>query len=192
MAMIHEGVQQVQDNTYPNLKAHLSSLKDGQSPHTLFITCSDSRIDPSLLTQSKPGSIFVLRNAGNLIPADGEDLSSASAVEYAVAALKVELIVVCGHSGCGAMGGLMKPSSLEQLPYYVARWVEHAACTRSALGDGASVDEAIRHNAVQQLANLRTLSVVQDAISTRGLRLEAWVYDISSGGIEIVATVGAP
>ena len=191
MAMIHEGVQQFQDNTYPNLKAHFLSLKDGQSPHTLFITCSDSRIDPSLLTQSKPGSIFVLRNAGNLIPADGEDLGSASAVEYAVAALKVGLIVVCGHSGCGAMGGLMNPSSLEQLPY-VARWVEHAACTRSALGEGASVDEAIRHNAVQQLANLRTLSVVQDAINTRGLRLEAWVYDISSGGIEIVATVGAP
>jgi carbonic anhydrase len=188
MADIHDGVQQFQKTSYPGLETHFRSLEDGQSPHTLFITCSDSRIDPSLLTQSKPGSIFVLRNAGNLMPAGGVDVGSASAVEYAVAALNVELIVVCGHSGCGAMGGLMSPGSLQTLPI-VARWVEHAACTRSALGEGASVDDAIRHNAIQQLANLQTLSVVEDAIKAGTLGLEAWVYDFPSGGVEVVASV---
>jgi carbonic anhydrase len=189
LSTIHDGVKTFQETAYPGLSAHFESLKDGQAPHSLFITCSDSRIDPSLITQSRPGSIFVSRNAGNLVPPEGQDVGTASAVEYAVAALKVERIVVCGHSGCGAMGGLMTPGSLETLPF-VAQWVEHAACTREALGSEGTVDQAIRHNAIQQLANLRTLAVVEDAIQTRGLVLEAWVYDIASGQVDVVGTSG--
>ena len=192
MHPIHDGVRRFQAEAYPDLSEHFAGLADGQSPHTLFVTCSDSRIDPALLTQSKPGQIFVQRNAGNLVPVHGEDEGTASAVEYAVAALGVGLIVVCGHSGCGAMGGLLKPDSLASLPR-VAAWVKHAEPTFGAvasLGPALQLSSAIEHNASRQLDNLQTHPSVQAALAAGKLRLEAWVYDIASGSVRVVRAVG--
>jgi len=189
MHPIHDGVRAFQTERLPALRDHFKGLASGQSPHTLFITCSDSRIDPALITSAQPGQIFVSRNAGNLAPPYGEDVGTASAIEYAVAALKVEQIVVCGHSGCGAMGGLLAPESLEALPQ-VAAWVRHAEATRAAVaGEAHPLPAAVRHNAATQLENLRTHPTVAAALEAGTLRLEAWVYDIPTGEINIVSTV---
>src|SRR4029077_3259489 len=101
-----------------------------QHPHTLFITCADSRIDPELITQSGPGEIFVARNVGNLVPAYGEMLGGVSAViEYAVAALGVRHVVVCGHTDCGAMKALLHPRQAENLRTLKA-WLRNAEAAR--------------------------------------------------------------
>ncbi len=193
MHPIHEGVRRFQAEVFPGLSERFAGLAEGQSPHSLFITCSDSRIDPGLVTQSRPGEIFVQRNAGNLVPEYGRDEGTASAVEYAVAALGVQLIVVCGHSGCGAMGALLNPGSLALLPR-VASWVEHAAPTGAAVADygpARQLDGAIEHNALRQLDNLQTHPSVQVALAEGRLRLEAWVYDIASGSVRVVGSVGS-
>lgn len=191
MSAIHDGVKTFQNDVYPAMQARFEELAGGQAPPTLFITCSDSRVDPSLITQQGPGELFVSRNAGNLIPVHGEDEGTASAVEYAVAALGVELIVVCGHSGCGAMGGLLNPGSLESLPR-VAAWVAHAESTAEAVADTAADERlgaAISHNAAQQLENLKTHPTVQAALEAGSLKMQAWVYDIGSGAVSVVAEV---
>ncbi|MFT7519971.1 MAG: carbonic anhydrase, partial [Kiritimatiellia bacterium] len=113
---LFDGNNRFRAHVLPQMADHFMSLADGQSPHTLFVACSDSRVDPSLITQTQPGELFVIRNAGNLVPVYGQDDGSAAAVEYAVQALKVRRIVVCGHHGCGAMGGLLQPKSLSALP----------------------------------------------------------------------------
>src|SRR5947209_5243064 len=103
------GVRQFRQNVFPKRREVYEQLmEEGQEPHALFITCADSRIDPELITQSGPGDIFVARNIGNIVPAYGEVLGGVSAViEYAVSALEVDQVVICGHSDCGAMKGLM-------------------------------------------------------------------------------------
>src|SRR5215469_6591538 len=110
------GVRQFQREVYPRRKAEYQQLvREGQKPHALFIACADSRIDPEQITQSGPGEIFVTRNIGNLVPAYGEMLGGVSAViEYAVAALGVSHVVVCGHTDCGAMKALLQPQQMEK------------------------------------------------------------------------------
>src|SRR5215472_2670528 len=112
------GVRQFQREVYPRRKAEYQQLvREGQKPHALFITCADSRIDPELITQSGPGEIFVSRNIGNLVPAYGDVLGGVSSIiEYAVAALEVSHLVICGHTDCGAMVGLLHPEKVAQLP----------------------------------------------------------------------------
>jgi len=159
-----------------------AQLAHGQSPDTLFITCSDSRIDPSLLTQSKPGDLFVIRNAGNIAPvldADGTSTDgSAAAIEYAVSALGVKHIVVCGHASCGAMGALANPESLADLPS-VARWLEHSEELRS--GGTDDLDDLIERNVLLQLERLDTYPSVRAAMDEGNLKLHGWVFDIASG-----------
>src|SRR5215471_17515904 len=112
------GVRRFQKEVYPKRAATYQQLAlEGQKPHALFITCADSRIDPELITQSGPGEIFVSRNIGNLVPAYGDALGGVSAiVEYAVSGLEVSQVVICGHSDCGAMIGLLHPEKVTELP----------------------------------------------------------------------------
>ena len=184
------GIRRFQSDVWPLMSEQFAALANGQSPHTLVITCSDSRVDPSLITQSQPGELFVLRNAGNLVPKFGADDGSAAAVEYAVDALRVAHIVVCGHSGCGAMQGLLDPQAVRQLPT-VARWVAHAASTREAtsqLRGEARLDAAIMHNTTAQLDNLAGHPSVARAMAEGRLQLHAWVYDIRDGDIDDIDT----
>ena len=171
---------------YPPLEAHFKALADAQRPSTLFVTCSDSRVDPSLITQTLPGELFVLRNVGNLVPEYPADPGSAAVVSYAIEVLKVERIVVCGHSNCGAMAGLLDPSALTDLPQ-VAGWVEHAAGVRDRIKGETHQErwvEAIRANVSLQIENLLTHPYVTEAISQGALVIEGWVYDIGEGQIE--------
>ncbi|MEM8799751.1 MAG: carbonic anhydrase, partial [Pseudomonadota bacterium] len=123
MPSIAAGVVRFQKEVFPQKRELFTKLAMGQSPEALFITCADSRIETAMITQTEPGELFVCRNAGNIVPphsnyTDGMDAS----IEYAAAVLKVPHIVVCGHSGCGAMAGAMNPEGLDGLPY-VKEWL---------------------------------------------------------------------
>ncbi|AAW61524.1 Carbonic anhydrase [Gluconobacter oxydans 621H] len=119
LAKLLGGVRKFETDVYPENAELFESLASSQSPSTLFITCADSRISPSLITQTEPGELFIVRNVGNIVPAYGEMLGGvSSAIEYAVGALKVKNVIICGHSNCGAMGALMDLNSpkLDSLP----------------------------------------------------------------------------
>lgn len=180
-----EGIQAFQETVVPEKSALFAQLATGQAPPTLFITCADSRIDPSLITQTEPGDLFVIRNAGNIAPAPEADGSSAdgtaASIEYAAAALKVQHIVVCGHSSCGAMAGLADLPSVEALPS-VARWLEHS---HSLVADGApeSLDALIEQNVLLQLENLAMYPSVKALLDEGAVTLHGWVYDIGSGDV---------
>ena len=118
------GVKKFQQEQFPKLRERFEELGKGQTPETLFITCSDSRISPNLLTQTEPGEIFVIRNAGNMVPEPGTgELAIEGTIQYAVQVLKVRNIVVCGHSHCGAVAGLLQLDGLTGLPA-VHDWVK--------------------------------------------------------------------
>ena len=133
MEKIIRGIHAFQQDVFGTQQQLFSSLSEGQHPDALFVTCSDSRIDPCLVTQTKPGDLFVLRNAGNIIPPYGaSNGGEAAAVEFAVTGLGVKDIIVCGHSQCGAVSGLLNPDQLEKMPT-VAEWLRHASASwRSA------------------------------------------------------------
>lgn len=185
--LLDDNVRQFREQAFGPREALFADLADGQSPNVLFITCADSRIDPSLITQTEPGSIFVCRNAGNIVPAwtDRVDGMIAS-VEYAVAVLGVAHVVVCGHSGCGAMGALVDPPPPDALPA-VQRWLPAAGVTPEP---GETVDQLIDRNALAQLANLRTHPSVAEAVERGSLELHAWVYDIGAGTVHSLGDDG--
>lgn len=165
-------------------------LAKGQNPDTLFITCSDSRIDPNLLTRSKPGDLFILRNAGNIVPPHGAaNGGEAATIEFAVAALGVKDIIICGHSHCGAMKGLLQPETVASLPS-VASWLSHAETTRRIVRDNYRhlegdrlVTATVEENVLVQLENLRTLPSVASRLVRGDLHLHGWVYKIETGEV---------
>lgn len=158
-------------------------LATGQRPHTLFITCSDSRIDPGLITSTRPGELLVVRNIGNIVPPyeRGEGFSEAAAIEFAVKELKVSEIVVCGHSGCGAVR-----AALEGRPdlEHVSRWLSIGANCPPYKRGARSLDHAARANAEHQLEHLRTYPIIRDALAGGRLEIHAWFFDISNGEVE--------
>ncbi|HTH53307.1 MAG TPA: carbonic anhydrase [Edaphobacter sp.] len=191
---LKQGILQFQSEVYPaQAQTYRKAASEPQQPAALIITCADSRIDPELITQSGPGEIFVTRNIGNLVPAYGEMMGGVSAViEYAVAALKVKHIAICGHSDCGAMKALLNPTSLETLPS-VKNWMRNAEAAMSvtdSLGQNgeAHVDRLKRlteENVLLQVQHLRTHPSVAGAAAREELTLSGWVYDIGTGHIRI-------
>lgn len=185
-----EGIHHFQQNTFRSQRELFEHLARGQNPDTLFITCSDSRIDPNLITRTKPGELFLLRNAGNIIPPFGESNGGEGpTVEFAVVALGVRDIIVCGHSHCGAVKGLLHPEKLIDLPS-VARWLYHAEATRRIMFEKyqhCSAEEllsaSIEENVLVQLENLVSHPAVAERIRDGKLNLHGWVYDIESGEI---------
>lgn len=175
---------------YPENAELFKGLATRQSPHTLFLACCDSRIVPELITQTQPGELFVSRNIGNIVPAYGEMLGGVSAViEYAVMVLGVRQIVICGHSDCGAMKGLLGPP-LTHMPT-VAAWLRNAEAARSVvLTRELTPDEALRsmieENIRLQLAHLRTHPAVAAALARGNLAVHGWVYDIEHGNVSVV------
>ncbi len=179
-----QGYERFRENHYRRLETLFRRLAGGQSPKVLFITCSDSRIDPCLLTQTLPGDLFVVRNAGNIVPEYREDSGECATIEYAVKVLKTPHVVVCGHSGCGAMAGLLDPGQLETLPA-VRRWValSQPALERAQAASGEKLPELVRQNVILQLERLRAYPFISSALESGALRLHGWVYDIGGGTI---------
>ena len=189
MQKLLDGVQRFQKHIFGQHREHFEKLKSSQAPETLFITCSDSRIHPSLLTQAEPGDIFIIRNAGNIIPRWPNDGGEAASVEYALEVLEVKDIVVCGHSNCGAMNALLNPPPEDRLPI-VSRWLEHAARTRALIREKYAdrtpeqqINVATQENVLAQLHNLKTHPSVTARLARGALRLHAWVYKIETGEV---------
>ena len=194
MSQLLDGVVQFQREVFPEQQASFARLSQGQSPHTLFIACADSRVVPELITQTEPGELFVCRNIGNIVPAYGEMLGGVSAVvEYAVVALQVDHIVICGHSGCGAMKALAEPQDVLRDMPTVASWLRNAAAAHGVVrtlhphlhGEDA-VAALVKQNVLTQLGHLRTHPAVAARLAGGGLTLHGWVYDIASGQVEII------
>lgn len=187
-------VRRFRKEFYPKYEAaYLQSVSEPQRPQALFITCADSRVDPESITQSLTGDLFVTRNVGNLVPAYGEMMGGVSAViEYAVIALKVKHVVVCGHSDCGAMKGLLQPEALATMPT-VKSWLKNAHAALSVAESLAEPDEKpsgllwrlTRENVLLQLQHLRTHPSVAGAMAREELTISGWVYDIGKGEVSI-------
>ena len=191
MQKLVEGVHRFQKDVFGAQQRLFQQLVDGQSPHALFITCSDSRIDPNLLTQTEPGELFILRNAGNIVPPYGPSAGGeAATIEYAVSVLGIRDIVVCGHSHCGAMSGLLNPSQIEELPA-VRGWLAHAEATSRIMKENyehirdpqARLTATVEENVLVQLENLRTHPSVAAAMARRELKVYGWVYKFEAGQV---------
>jgi carbonic anhydrase len=190
MERIVNGVLKFQREVYPNSKALFRELSMSQAPAALFIGCADSRVVPEMLTQQGPGDLFVVRNAGNIVPPYGPEPGGVTAsIEYAVSVLGVPDVVICGHSGCGAMTALMNGrDKLENLPA-VAKWLHYADNARKVLEENPSLppekqlDALVHKNVLAQLANLLTHPVVAKAVQAKQVRVHGWVYEIGTGAV---------
>jgi carbonic anhydrase len=191
LQIIVDGFLKFRHEVFPEQKALFKKLAGAQRPRAMFITCADSRIVPELITQSSPGDLFVTRNVGNVVPPYGQMNGGVStAIEYAVLALGVKHIIVCGHSDCGAMKAVLNPSSLEKMPT-VKAWLRHAEVARTVVEDNCPACEGQENlsvltdeNVVAQLDHLRTHPSVASRLASGQLFVHGWVYDIESSVIK--------
>lgn len=189
MKEIINGFLNFQQNVFPERKDLFKSLASNQNPKALFISCSDSRLVPELVTQQEPGQLFVIRNAGNIVPSFGPEPGGVSAtIEYAVVALGVTDIIICGHSNCGAMNAIASCQCMDTMPA-VEHWLRYADAAKAVV-EGRQYDspekklnEMVRENVIAKLNNMKTHPSVAVALRKGALRLHGWVYDIESGQI---------
>lgn len=190
------GLLKFKNKQFKKLHGLFEELSNGQHPETLFITCSDSRIVPSLLTQADPGELFNIRNPGNLIPPYPIESSEACGVEYALKVLNVKDIIICGHSQCGAIKGLLTPGLREQLPS-TASWLKHAHRVLHDLEADQKehsdqpdllLEIAIKKNIIQQIEHLKTHPAYLEKAARNELRVHGWYYDLGTGKVFIYQT----
>jgi len=185
---ILKGLSRFQKSVFPKQRDLFQKLALGQRPDALFITCADSRIDPCLLTQTQPGQLFICRVIGNIIPPYPDAIGGVSAtIEYAVGVLGVPDVIVCGHTDCGVMKGVLNPEALEPLAS-VSAWLNYAQPARRAVAHLKQVQTDEEHllavaerNVVQQLGNLRTHPTIAERLDQGDLNLHGWVYDLGEG-----------
>ena len=188
---LKQGIRRFQAEIYPaQAEQYKRVMNQPQRPHTLLITCADSRIHPEVLTQAAPGEIFVSRNIGNMVPTYGELPGEVGAVlEYAVSALGVRHIVVCGHIDCGAMKALLEPASVDSMPA-VRSWLINAHAALAAARALANTEQDLlrvvtEQNILLQMGHLLTHPAVAGAVAKGELRLSGWIYDIAAGQVSI-------
>lgn len=186
------GVVRFQNDVYPQKQELFEKLSKGQAPEALFITCSDSRIETAMITQTDPGELFICRNAGNIVPPHTSHTGGMTAsIEFAVAALQVPHIVVCGHTECGAMKGAMAPEGLDSLPH-VKEWLGYSKAAVDVVKELASEDTSdsermkmlLEQNVILQLQHLKTHPSVAARLAKGDLTLHGWVYDIQTGSVD--------
>ena len=180
------GVSRFQKRVYPKHQELFAKLALNQRPDALFITCADSRIDPCMLTQTKPGELFICRVIGNIVPPFPDALGGVSAtVEYAVGVLRVPEVIVCGHTDCGVMKGALNPDALEAFPN-VTGWLKYTKIDqRETQPDAETVLAFTERNVAAQLQNLRTHPTVAARLEDGDLNLRGWVYHIGSGVVTV-------
>ena len=171
-----DGYKNFKNNKLDEIKDDLKLFENGQKPHTLFITCSDSRIDPALITNSKPGEIFVIRNAGNFVANDSnnsKEQSVISTVEYALNILGIKNVVVCGHTDCGAVKAATADlSSTSYLKEYIPNFKSDHDC---------ELDTAIEENVQKQIVNIK-----ENVNFNKEIKYFGWVYNVSTGGLKVL------
>lgn len=191
MEKILDGVRRFSHDEYPSQQSFFEQLAEkDQKPMALFITCADSRVHPNLITQTEPGDLFLIRNAGNLVPPySAQGGGEIATVEYSVEVLGIRNIIICGHSQCGAMKALLRPESMAHLPA-VRTWCSYAEATRRIVeqkyrglkGDDLAI-AATEENVLVQMNNLSTHPSVAARLSSGELNVYGWYYDIGSGRV---------
>ncbi len=189
MQKLVDGVHEFQTNYFAKNREMFARLvSKGQNPETLFITCSDSRVVPNLITNSAPGDLFIVRNVGNVVP-KGLPGGTAAAIEYAIEVLDVKHVVVCGHTHCGAMQAILDPSRMDRLPH-VRRWLQETTRVKGIveeryghLDEAARLTAAVEENVLVQLENLRAYAFVADRLAAGKLRMSGWVFKIETGEV---------
>jgi carbonic anhydrase len=185
------GIKKFQQEVFPAHRQLFADLAAGQKPSVLFITCGDSRIVPDLMMQTKPGELFILRNAGNIIPSYSENSGGVTAtIEYAVVALNIPNIVVCGHSNCGAMNAILHPEQLNGMDR-VSQWLRHSdAAARvvtenyTELCDSERLEILAKENVIAQIENLKTHAPVAARLARGAVNVYGWYYDIRTGDVQ--------
>ncbi len=191
MERLIKGLHEFQTNYFSTHRELFERLSLGQHPRVLFITCSDSRINPHLITQTEPGELFIMRNVGNIIPPYGAAQGSeAAAIEYAIQALAIENIIVCGHSDCGAMKGLLQLGKLAEEMPLVYEWLKQAEATRSVIKENykhhageALLNVTVQENVLTQVENLRTYPAIRAKLRAGKIHIHAWIYQIQTGEV---------
>lgn len=195
MYKLLEGIVAFHAGLTPVAQDQFAKLALGQSPDVAFIGCSDSRVDPRIFASKEPGDVFVTRNVGNLVPPNGapvatpESASTLAVIEYALLQLKVNHIIVCGHSECGAMQALWNNTRFSEAPHLEA-WLQHGRRSLDRLKSGAVLDETLpphnrlsQINVLQQIDHLRLHSLVRDRLEMGALQLHAWWFEIASASV---------
>jgi len=194
LSSLIEGHTTFKEIRFSNNKERYKELADkGQNPKALFIGCSDSRVMPAMITGSKPGDLFIVRNIGNFVAPyspDSDFHATAAAIEYAISSLEVSDVIVCGHSQCGAIGALFKPMVKNDENIHTIKWLElgmsaknQICATRPTLDPKLQARETEKLSILHQLANLLTYPAIKNRLDKKKLFLHGWYYDIPSGDI---------
>jgi carbonic anhydrase len=191
LGYLKEGVRRFRNEVFPRNRALYESLAEKQTPYALFLTCGDSRIAPSILTNTDPGRMFVERTPGNIVPIYDETIrvGVSASIEYSIVELGVRDVVICGHSMCGAMKGLLHPEHLNELPA-TARWLEYARPAVEALercgvvGETERLKRLCQLNVIEQMAHLHTHPAVEERFRKGHLAIHGWYYEIHTGRVE--------
>ena len=190
MQKLVKGIHSFQRGFFASHRELFKQLAEaGQQPETLFITCSDSRVDPNLITNSQPGELFIVRNVGNVVPTRDLPGGTAAAIQYAVEVLKVQNIILCGHTQCGALKAILDPESVTHLEY-VSRWVKSTIDVKTVIeekyahleGD-AKLTAAIQENVLTQLEHLREYPFVASRLDAGKLHVNGWIFDVGKGEV---------
>lgn len=193
MEKLYKGIHKFRESYFIKEEDFFKGLSHSQEPEVLFITCSDSRVDPTLVTQSKPGELFIVRNVGNIIPpydAIRERNSVVAAIEFAVLVLKVKDVILCGHSNCGAIKSLyMDEKDLCKMPHLM-NWLKIASPARDMvrsiypdLSGEALQKTTEKENVLVQLRNIESYPFVIDALNDGRLHIHGWYYNIGTGEV---------
>jgi carbonic anhydrase len=187
-----QGAHSFRSNYFATHRALFEQLAtNGQRPETMFITCSDSRVVPNLITGAAPGELFIVRNIGNIVPSTGRGLMGgvAAAIEYGVRVLEVENLIVCGHTGCGAIEAIVHPERVEHLRF-VRPWLRESDAVLRILAERyphlqgeAQLVAAVEENVLVQLENLRTFDFVAERLDKGTLKMNGWVFKIATGEV---------
>ncbi|MBN9122969.1 MAG: carbonic anhydrase [Planctomycetes bacterium] len=191
MEKLISGIHKFQADVFAPNESFFRKLVDGQAPQALFITCSDSRMVPDLICQTDPGELFVLRNAGNIVPpyVPGSPSGEEATIEYAIRGLGIKHVILCGHTRCGAMQAVTDPTCTANMPR-VRQWLDHArasaeiVCSCYAhLPPEPRWKVLVQENVLVQLEHLRTYPAVATALAADELKLHAWVYKMETGEV---------
>jgi carbonic anhydrase len=189
---LEAGIHHFQANYFASNRRLFEQLASaGQRPETLFITCSDSRVVPTLITNAAPGELFIVRNIGNIVPSMERGVVGgvSAAIEYAVELLEVGNIIVCGHTNCGAIDAILHPERVKHLRF-VARWLDESSVIPKLIEERygylaaeARMLAAVEENVLIQLENLRSFECIARRLDSGALKISGWVFDIAKGAV---------